>query len=76
VTTSWSADPPGARVSRASCRGCGQALWPAEGEWADADGSVVCFEGGRTGRAASAQPHRVPHLPMPAGLRGGPEAQA
>jgi hypothetical protein len=77
VTTSWSADPPGARTARLACRGCARALWPsvgANGVWEDADGRVVCFVGGRTGHAIGSSPHQVPHLPMPAGLRGGPES--
>jgi hypothetical protein len=73
VTTSWSADPPDARTARLACRGCARALWPtdgAEGQWEDADGRVICFEGGQQfGRL----PHQVLHQPMPAGLPGGPE---
>jgi hypothetical protein len=77
VTTSWSADPPGARTARLACRGCTRALWPADGakgQWEDADGRVVCFVGGRTGHAIGSSPHQVLHQPMPAGLRGGPES--
>jgi hypothetical protein len=76
VTTTWSADPPGARTARLTCRGCARALWPtdsADGVWEDADGRVVCFEGGRASLAIGSQPHQVLHQPMPVGLRGGPE---
>ncbi len=46
----------------ALCRHCGSKLHQAAGFWVDADGSAVCMRG----------PDRVPHQPMPAGMRGAP----
>ena len=69
MTTTWSADPPDARTARLTCRGCARALWPvdgAEGQWEDADGRVICFEGGQQFGRHGRQSHQV--LRRPTGI--------
>jgi hypothetical protein len=75
VTTSWTIDPPGARVSEVYCRGCSKPIWrldtPTE-MWEDADGITACVKARLEDIGHGQRPDYVLHQPMPAGLVGAP----
>jgi hypothetical protein len=76
VTAPWVPDPPGARPSETTCRGCGTSLYPLDTDqprWEDANGITVCVKAGTASIGRGLRPDYVFHQPMPAGLRGAPD---
>lgn len=64
----WQQLPP---VPEATCRGCEAGLWRRGDRWADENGIEVCV---KKPLAMLGAGNYIFHEPMPAGLRGAPDA--
>lgn len=76
TASSWVPDPPDARVSEATCRGCAKPIRHLGGQsvlWEDPDGITVCVKARLAFIGRGELPDFVFHQPMPAGLHGAPD---